>query len=138
MKATRLCSWFVTLSLMSILSAVVGAIPAHSQSATAPGAVESHPGGSQKTLIPAKPRSSQPNGRMRNSRPSDIPIQTPAPNERVRILEERLRSGQMERPIAQGAVSDRLEQLHSGAAERSTGETAHGESVQGEETGLSR
>jgi hypothetical protein len=138
MKITTSCSWAVTLSLMSILSAVVGATPAHSQSATAPGAVESHPGGSQKTLIPAKPRSSQSDGALRNSRPSDLPIQTPVPNERARILEERLRSGQMERPIAQGDVSDRLEQLHNGSAERSTGETAHGESVQGEETGLSR
>jgi hypothetical protein len=37
----------------------------------------------------------------------------------------------MERPIAQDHVSDWLEQLHSGSAEGSTGETAPGQSVQG-------
>jgi hypothetical protein len=131
MKATTSCSWVVTLSLMSILSAVVGTIPAHSQSAAAPGSVGSHPGGSQETLIPAKPRGSQPDGVMRGRRPSDIPDQPPAPSVRARALEERLRRGQMERPIAQDQISDWLEQLHSGSAERSTGETAPGQSVQG-------
>ena len=56
MKATTSCSWVITLSLMSIFSAVVGAIPAHSQSAAAPGSVGSHPGGSQESLLSAKPR----------------------------------------------------------------------------------
>jgi len=37
----------------------------------------------------------------------------------------------MERAIAQGQISDRLEQLHSGSAESATGETASGQSVQG-------
>ncbi len=130
MKATTSCRWVVTLSLMSILSATAGAMPAHSQSAAIPGSVESRPGGSQETLIPAKPRGSQPDGVMRNKRPPDIPDQTPAPSVRARALEERLRRGQMERPIAQGEISDRLEQLHSGSAEHSTGETTPGQSVQ--------
>jgi len=38
-------------------------------------------------------------------------------------LEERLRSGQMEKAIAQGEVSDRLNQLYSGSSSV-TGETA--------------
>jgi hypothetical protein len=130
MKTTTSCSWVITLSLMSILSALVGTIPAHAQPATAPGSVGSHPGGRQETLIPAKPRNSHPDGAIRSRRPSDIPDQTPELSVRARALEERLRRGQMERPIAQGEISDRLEQLHSGSAEHSTGETPPGQSVQ--------
>src|ERR1041384_2066969 len=63
MKSTTACSWAITLSLMIILSAVVGIVPAHSQSAVAPGSVGSHPGGSQETLIPPKPKGgSHPDG----------------------------------------------------------------------------
>jgi hypothetical protein len=130
MKITMSGSWVITLSLMSILSALVGTTPAHAQSATAPGLVESHSGGSQETLIPAKPRSSHSDGAMRSRQPADVPDQTPAPNVRARALEERLRRGQMDRPIAQGEISDRLEQLHRGSAGRSTGDTTPGQSVQ--------
>jgi len=131
MKATTSCRWAIMLSLISMSAAVVGVTPVHSQSAAAPGSMGSRPGGSQETPIPAKPRGSHPDGTMRSMRPSDIPGQTPVPSERTRALEERLRSGQMERPIAQGQISDWLEQLHSGSAESSTGETAPGQSVQG-------
>jgi hypothetical protein len=132
MKATTSCRWAITLSLISIFAAVVGATPAHSQSTAAPGSMGSRSGGSQETPIPpAKPRGSHPDGAMRSMRPSDIPGQTLVPSERTRALEERLRSGQIERPIAQDHVSDWLEQLHSGSAEGSTGETAPGQSVQG-------
>jgi hypothetical protein len=121
MKTATSYRWVITPGLISIFAAVVGATPAYSQSTPAPGSVGSHPGRSQEIPIPAKPRSA----------PFDIPGQTTVPNERARLLEERLRSGQMERPIAQGEVSDRLEQLHSGSAGRSTGETAPGQSGQG-------
>jgi len=131
MKATTSCGWAITLSLISMFAAVVGATPAHSQSTATPGSMGSRPGGSQETPIPAKPRGSHPDGAMRGMRPSDIPGQTQVPSERTQALEERLRSGQMERPIAQGQISDWLEQLHSGSAESSTGETAPGQSVQG-------
>ena len=131
MNATTSCNWVITLGLMSILSAVVGTMPAHSQSAAVPGSVGASPGRSQETLIPAKPMGSQPDGAMRNRRPPDIPDQTPAPSVRARALEERLRRGQMERPIAQGEISDRLEQLHRGSAGHSTGDTAPGQSVHG-------
>lgn len=130
MKATTPCNWFVTLSLMSILSAVVGTMPAHSQSAAVPGSVGSHPGESPETLMPTKPRGSHPDGAKRSVRPSDIPDQTPASSVRARALEERLRRGQMERPIAQGEISDRLEQLHNGSAGHSTGDATPGQSVQ--------
>ena len=131
MKATTSCGWAITLSLISMFAAVVGATPAQSQSTATPGSMGSRPGGSHETPIPAKPRGSHPDGAMRSMRPPDIPGQTLVPSERTRALEERLRSGQMERPIAQGHVSDWLEQLHSGSTEGPTGETAPGQSVQG-------
>jgi hypothetical protein len=131
MKATTSCRWAITLSLISMSADVVGVTPAHSQSAAAPGSMGSRPGGNQENPIPAKPRGSHPDGTMRSMRPSDIPGQTLVPSERTRALEERLRSGKMERPIAQDHVSDWLEQLHSGSAESSTGETAPGQSGQG-------
>jgi len=131
MKSTTACSWVITLSLMIILSAVVGIVPAHSQSAVAPGSVGSHPGGSQETFIPPKPSGSHPDGTKRSMRPSDVPDQTTAPNVQARALEERLRRGQVERPIAQSQVSDWLEQLHRGSVERSTGDTVPGQSGQG-------
>src|SRR6185295_6918268 len=131
MKFTTAFSWVITRSLMSILSPVMGTVPAHSQSAAATGSVGSHPGGSQETFIPPKPSGSHPDGTKRSMRPSDVPDQTTAPNVRARALEERVRRGQMERPIAQSQISDWLEQLHSGSVERSTGETVPGQSVQG-------
>lgn len=80
--------------------------------------------------MPAKPRDSKPDGTMRSMRPSDRPGQASVSRERVQALEERLRSGQMERPIAQGQISDRLEQLHRGPVEHSTGDTTSGQSAQ--------
>jgi hypothetical protein len=121
-----------TLGLISIFVAVVGTTPAYSQSAAAPGLVGSHPGKSRESPTPAKPRGSPSDRAMQSMRPSDIPGQTTVPSEQLRALEERLRSGQMERPIAQDQVSDRLEQLHSGSAERSTGDTTSRQSVQGD------
>lgn len=131
MKATASCSWAITLSLISIFAAAVAAAPAHSQSAVSPGSVGSHPGEGQEIPLPAKPRGAHPDGTKRSMQPSDIPDQTPPPNVRARALEERLRRGQMDRPIAQGQISDWLEQLHSGSAESTTGETVPGQSVQG-------
>jgi hypothetical protein len=131
MKYTTACRWVITLSLMSILSVVMASVPAYSQSATAPGSVGSHPGGGQEPLILPKPRDSHSDGTKRSMRPADVPDQTTAPNVRARALEERLRRGQMERPIAQSQISDWLEQLHSGSVERSTGDTVPGQSAQG-------
>lgn len=130
MKVTTWCRWFVTLSLVSLSAVVVSVMPAYSQSAASSGSVGSRPGGSHETPTPAKPRGSNPNAPMRNMRPSDMPGQTPMPRERTQALEERLRNGQMEQPIAQGQISDRLEQLHRGSAESSTGDPATGQSVQ--------
>jgi hypothetical protein len=51
------------------------------------------------------------------------PKQIPAAPDRTQTVEERLRSGQMEKAIAQGEISDRLNQLYSGS-NSVTGETA--------------
>ena len=104
---------------MSIL--VVGSVPAYSQLAVAPGSVGSHPGGRQDAQ--SKPRDSHTDGGKRSMHPSDIPDRTTPPNVQAGKLEERLRRGEMERPIAQSEISDWLEQLHSGSVERSPGET---------------
>jgi hypothetical protein len=45
-----------------------------------------------------------------------MPNQTQA--ERAKALEERLQSGQMDKPIAQGQISDRLEQFYRRAADK--------------------
>ena len=129
MNVTTSCSCVVILSLVTILSSVMGTTPAYSQSAVVSGSVKSHPGENQETVTPAKPRGSVGDGSVRGRRPSDIPDQTPAPNVRARALEERLRRGQMDRPIAQGEVSDRLEQLHSGAGASTTDETVSGQAA---------
>jgi hypothetical protein len=130
MKATMSHSWIITLSLGMFAASIV-AIPAHSPSAVAQGSVGSHPVGGQETPLPAKPRGAHPDGTKRSMQPSDIPDQTPPPHVQARALEERLRRGQMDRPIAQGQISDWLEQLHSGSAESTTGETVSGQAVQG-------
>ena len=114
---------------MTILSSVMSTTPVYSQSAVTPGSVKSHTGEHQEAVTPAKPKGSPPDGSVRGRRPSDIPDQTPTPNVRARALEERLRRGQMERPIAQGEVSDRLEQLHSGAATSTTDDTVSGQAA---------
>jgi hypothetical protein len=39
----------------------------------------------------------------------------PTPPDRSQAVEERLRSGQMDKPVAQGEISERLNQLYSGS-----------------------
>jgi hypothetical protein len=90
-----------------------------------PGSVES-----LETSKPAKPRDSHSTDAVRSTRPLYPPSQTTVPGERTRALEERLRRGQMDRPVAQGQVSDRLEQMHSGGIETPTGHTDTGQSAQ--------
>ncbi len=124
MKVTMWCRGFVMRSLISLSAVVLSAPPAHSQSAAGSGSVGSPPAGSQETPAPTKPRGSKPDATKRSVRPPDMPGQTPVPHERAEALEERLRNGQMDQPIAQGQISDRLEQLHRGSAESSNGDTA--------------
>ena len=127
MNATVSCRWLIALSLISIF-AVMAATPAPSRSAAGSGPVGSRPSGSHETSKPAKPRGTNPADTVR---PPDLPGRPPVPRERAQALEERLRRGQMDEPIAQGRISDRLEQFHRGSAEGSTGETPPEQSAQG-------
>ncbi|ALA58413.1 exported protein of unknown function [Nitrospira moscoviensis] len=61
----------------------------------------------------AKPKSRKP---AAAPRPSDQPSQPPLSRE---FLEERLRRGQMDEPIAQGRISERLEQFYRDSSEQS-------------------
>jgi hypothetical protein len=67
--------------------------------------------GSQEKGKPAMPRKADPDMTTRGT-PS---AGKPAPFDRRQAVEERLRSGQMEKPIAQGEISDRLNGLYSGS-----------------------
>lgn len=98
---------------------------ASEMSVAEPGSVES-----LETSKPAKPRDSHSTDAIRSTRPPYSPSQTTVLGERTRALEERLRRGQMDRPVAQGQVSDRLEQLHSGTTDTPTGNTDTGQSAQ--------
>jgi hypothetical protein len=90
-----------------------------------PGSIES-----LETSKSAKPRGSDSADAIRSTRPPYSPNQTTVPGERTRALEERLRRGQMDRPVAQGQVSDRLEQLHRGGTGAPTGNMDSGQSAQ--------
>jgi hypothetical protein len=79
------------------------------------------PSGGQETGKPATPRKADPNVTARGT-PS-AGQQIPVPADRKQAVEERLRSGQMEKAIAQSEISERLNQLYRGP-NSSTGETA--------------
>ena len=130
MKVTMWCRWFVTLSFVSLSAFVVGAPPAASQSLAGSGSMGSYHGGNQETQTPTKPKGFRPDGGIRSIRPPDMPGQAPVPRERAEALKERLRNGQMEKPVAQGQISDRLEQLHRGSAETSPGDTITGQTAE--------
>lgn len=121
MNITRAHRWILMLSLVSTIH-VAATTLTQSQATAASGSAGSLSGGSHETSKPAKPKNPQPADSTKHL--SDRPGHTPTPQE---TLEERLRSGQMDRPAAQGEVSDRLEQLHRGSGSLS-GETGSGQS----------
>lgn len=130
MKVTMWCRWFVALSFVSLSAFVGGAPPADSQSLAGSESMGSDPGGNQDTLTPTKPKGANADGGIRSIRPPERPGQAPVPRKRAEALEKRLRNGQMERPVAQGQISDRLEQLHRGSAESSPGDTTTEQTAQ--------
>ena len=117
MTATTAFLCRMTLSLVSIT------IATQSQIRTASGSDGvSAPSGSQDPGRLAMPRKTDPNATVPT--PSAVkPKQIPVAPDRTQTVEERLRSGQMEKAIAQGEISNRLNQLYSGS-NRVTGETA--------------
>jgi hypothetical protein len=110
MNATTafLCS--MTLSLATIATSTQLQISI--ASATDEGSAGS---GSQERGKPAMPRKTDPHMTTRGTPSPGKPNQTPAPFDRRQAVEERLRSGQMDKPIAQGEISDRLNGLYSGS-----------------------
>ena len=127
MKVTPWYRLFVLLSLIVLSPFVTSPPPVHSQAAGGSGSGGAHPGAGQEAAPPMRPNVSKPRGMGHSVRPSDVLGQTPVPGDRAQALEERLRNGQIERPIAQDQVSDRLEELHKGSGARSPGDTTTGQ-----------
>jgi hypothetical protein len=114
MKTTISCRPISRIVLMAAL--VLTALPAYSQSG---GSSAGSGGTSSGGHVGApKPGTSQPADQSLQGmeRLSQMPNQTQA--ERAKALEERLQSGQMDKPIAQGQISDRLEQFYRRAADK--------------------
>ena len=109
MIITTMFLYIITLSLMNIT--VVSA----SEGGTVPRA-------GQETGKSTAPRKPDPHGTTRETPPSVQQKQIPMQPDRKQAVEERLRAGQMEKPIAQGEISDRLNQLYSGSNSGVSGE----------------
>ncbi len=123
MTATTACQCIITLSLVGI------GVPAEAPAAAASGsgAQASASSGTHETRKPATPGMATPNGATRGTTPAGKNRQAPLPPDRAQEVEERVRSGQMDQPIAQGEISERLNQLQSGPTSPSH-ETATGHS----------
>ena len=119
MNATTACLCIITWSLVSVGVAT----QVQATSASGSGSAGSAAGETHEKRKPVTPGTANPNGTTRGMPPAGKPRQVPVPPDRTQAVEERLRSGQMEKPIAQGEISDRLNQLHSGSNSL-TGETA--------------
>jgi hypothetical protein len=117
MTATTVFLCRMTLSLVSIMIATQSQIRASGSDGI------SAPSGSQEPGKLAMPRKADPNATVSTPPSAGKPKQIPVAPDRTQTVEERLRSGQMEKAIAQGEISDRLNQLYSGS-NRVTGETA--------------
>jgi hypothetical protein len=99
------CECIMTLSLISI------SIPA--QTAAAAAAQASTPTGEART--PATPGTADSTGTPRKAPPAGKTGEARImPPNRAQEVENRVRSGQMDQPIAQGEISERLNQLETG------------------------
>jgi|SRR5688572_12252561 len=106
MNATTAFLCIMTLSLVSITSSAQSETNAASASEGG-----SPSGGREKPPLRKGDSEVTPGGTPSAGKSKQIP----ALPDRTQVLEERLRSGLMEKPIAQGEVSDRLNQLYSGS-----------------------
>lgn len=121
MNFTTACQCIVTLSLVGI------AAPTQPPSAASESNVHSVTSGSHEARNPSPPDATHRNGPMSAAPPVAKPKEAPAPPNPAQQVEERVRSGQMEQPIAQGAISERLNQLEGGSS-HSSEHTATGHS----------
>jgi len=111
MKTTMACQCLIILSLVSIGVPMQAAAAAISGSGVQPSASST----TSETRKPVPPGTATPKGTMRGMTPAGKIKEAPVPTDRAREVEERVRSGQMEQPIAQGEISERLNQLESGS-----------------------
>ena len=111
MKTTTACQCLITLSLLSIGAPTQAATAAISGS----GVQASASSGAPETRKPVSPGTATPKGTTRGMTPTGKIREAPVPPDRAQEVEERVRSGQMEQPIAQGEISERLNQLESGS-----------------------
>ena len=110
MNAPRACECILTLSLIGI------GVPTQAPAAPASGSdVQSASSKSHEARKPAPPEATNRDGTMSAAPRTGKPKEAPTPPNPAQQVEERVRSGQMEQPIAQGAISERLNQLESGS-----------------------
>ena len=64
---------------------------------------------------PGTPETANPRGTPRGTTQAGKTREAPVKPDRAQEVEERVRSGQMDQPIAQGEISERLNQLGSGS-----------------------
>jgi hypothetical protein len=101
MSAARACHCIVALILVGFASAAVSIVQASNESA--------------ETIKPSAPGRVNPEATTRGTSPAAKSRPAPTPPNRAQEVEERVRSGRMEPPIAQGDISERLNQLESGS-----------------------
>ena len=119
MSAPTWCRLIGLLSLLTFSDFASSPLSVHSQTGGAAGSGGLSSGGNQGT--PTKPRGTKAGSSKPDTQPSEMPLQPGAPRDRTQALEERLRSGQWEQPIAQDQISNRLEQLHGRSPNGATG-----------------
>jgi hypothetical protein len=110
--------WILSLALMST-ALVWSTLPAYPQTAgsSGSGSVGSSSRESMETSRSATPRS---NHQLPSTSPSGRfnQMQKQRQSERTQALEERLQNGQIDKPVAQGQISERLEQFYRSSAEK--------------------
>lgn len=121
MNVTTGCQCIVALSLVGIAVPTQPPAGAAFESNVQPVSSRSH-----EARKPSPPDATHRNGAMSAAPPVAKPKEAPPPNPAHQV-EERVRSGQMEQPIAQGAISERLNQLEGGSS-HSSDHTATGHS----------
>jgi len=107
MRMTTACLCIITWILVDV------PVPASSQeSATLESGSAT---GASREAKETTPANAKPRRKTETMPPAGKPRPMPTPPDRSQAVEERLRSGQMEKPIAQGEISERLNQLYSGS-----------------------
>jgi len=110
MNVITACRCVIAFSMFS--SGIPATAPASAASGV--GAEESAFAENHETRKPAGPRGAGPHGTTQGTTAAGNMKQNPMPPDRAQIVEERVRSGHMEQPIAQGEISERLNQMERG------------------------